>query len=70
MAQSVEHPALDFGSGHELTAWSLLGILSLPPSLPLSHSHRHMRSHTRSLALVINKHLKKRKKKSFAQNLC
>ena len=48
VAQSVERPTLDFGSGHDLTvirsspasgsvltAWSLLGILSLP--LPCSH---------------------------------
>ena len=43
MAQSVKHPTLDLGSGHDLlvlenepwlrTARSLLGILSLPPSL-------------------------------------
>ena len=46
MAQSVKHPTLNFGSGHDLTvcgtesyiglvltAWSLLGILSPPPSL-------------------------------------
>ena len=45
MAQSIEHPTLDFGSGHNfkvpglvlawgsaLTAWGLLGI----PCLPLS----------------------------------
>ena len=49
MAQSVEGPTLDFGSGHDvtvcgfephmgsvLTAQSLLGILSLCPSLSLS----------------------------------
>ena len=50
VAQSVKHQTLDFGSGHDLrvvrssptsgsvlTAWSLLGILSLPPpSLSLS----------------------------------
>ena len=48
VAQSVKHPSLDFGSGHDLrvhefepmlgsvlTAWSLLGILSLPLSAPL-----------------------------------
>ena len=46
MAQSIKHPALDSGSGHDLmvcevepawvsalTAHSLLVILSLPPSL-------------------------------------
>ena len=48
MAQSVKHPNLDFGSGHDLTvrsspasgsvlsAWSLLGILSPTLSLSLS----------------------------------
>ena len=55
MAQLVEHPTLDLSSGHDLmslfvslspmsvsslTAWSLLGILSLPlsasPMLSLS----------------------------------
>ena len=47
MAQSVKGRTLDLGSGHDLTAglslslgsmltaWSLLGILSLPLSLPL-----------------------------------
>ena len=54
MAQLVEHLALDFGSGGDLTvgrlspvsssfltAWSLLGILShlLSLSLPCSHTH-------------------------------
>ena len=51
MAQSVEHPTLDFGSGHDprivglsptsgsvLTVWSLLGILSFSLSLCLSLS--------------------------------
>ena len=48
VAQSVMHPTLGFGSGHDLTvgapcralcfAWSLLGILSLPLLLPLRHS--------------------------------
>ena len=44
VAQSVERLTLDFGSGRDLTvhvfepplvAWSLLGSLSLPLSLPL-----------------------------------
>ena len=50
----VKHPSLDFGSGHDhtvqfmtlshasgsaLTAWGLLGILSLPLLLSLPHSH-------------------------------
>ena len=48
VAQSVKHPTLDFGSCHDprivgsnpasgstLTAWKLLGILSLSLSLPL-----------------------------------
>jgi len=47
VAQSVKRPTLDFGSGHDLRVvrsipvsgstlgWSLLGILSLPPPLPL-----------------------------------
>ena len=51
MAQSVKHLTLDFGSDHDLTvhefrasgsvltAWSLLGILCLPLSLPLHYSH-------------------------------
>ena len=52
VSQSVKHPTLDFCSGHGLTvgeiephigllstAWSLLGILSLPFSLPLPCSH-------------------------------
>ena len=60
MARSVKHPTLDFGSGRDLmfvgsspvwgsalTAWSPLGILSLPPSLPLPCPH--------SLFLKINK---------------
>ena len=51
MAQLVEHPTLDFGSGHDLvvrglsptsssalTVQSVLGILSLPASLSLSLS--------------------------------
>ena len=51
MAQSVKHPTLDFGSGHDLmvhetepasgsalTAQSLLEILSLPLFLLLSYS--------------------------------
>ena len=56
MAQSVEHlTLLNFGSGRDctlgemepvlgsvLTAWSLLGILSLPHSLPLPCSCRHI----------------------------
>ena len=47
MAQSVEHPTLDFGSVHDPrvvgqspvsgSAWNLLKILSLP--LPLSPTH-------------------------------
>ena len=50
-AQSVKPPTLDFSSGHDLTivgwsptlgpaltVWSLLGILSLPLSLPLPSS--------------------------------
>ena len=50
MAQSVKHPTLDFDAGHDLmvpkiepsvglyadTVQSLLGILSLLPSLPSS----------------------------------
>ena len=51
VAQSVKHPTPDLGSGHDLmvsdsepqtfsvlTVQSLLGILSLPLSLPLPHS--------------------------------
>ena len=49
MAQSIKHPTLDFGSGHDLTVhgiepmsgsalttWSLLRILSLPLSLKIN----------------------------------
>ena len=70
MAQWIKHLTLDFGSGHGLkvrgiellsgsvlTAWSLLGILSLslslrpssPPPLPLPSSC------SLSLSLTINK---------------
>ena len=70
MAQSVKYPTLDFGSGHDLTkglrsspalgsvltAWSLLEVLSLPPSLPLPC----MCTSVCSLARSQNKHLKKR----------
>ena len=56
VAQSVKRLTPDFGSGHELTVWylcwSLVGILSLPLSLPLPH--------TLVLPLSqINKHFKK-----------
>ena len=51
VAQLVKQTTLHFGSGHDrmvhefkphtgfrnVTVWSLLGILSLPPSLPLPH---------------------------------
>ena len=58
VAQLVRHPTLDLSSGHDLehesptwgsvlTAWSLLGILSLPFSLPLPCSL--------SVSLKINK---------------
>ena len=60
-AQSVEFPALDFGSGHDLPgappghgmeprvgAWSLLGIVSLSPYAPLPQEL------TLSLSLKIN----------------
>ena len=66
MAQSVKYLTRDFGSGHDLTvpeielelgsmltAWSLLGILSLSLSLPLLHSF--------SLSLSLT--LKKKKRK-------
>ena len=62
MAQSVKHQTLDLGSGHDLTvcemdptlaseptAWSLLGVLSVPLSLPLP------RLCSLSLSLKINK---------------
>ena len=48
MAQSVKCPSLGFGSGHDLTvpdmepslsAWSLLGILSLHPFAPAPLTH-------------------------------
>ena len=71
MAQSVKHPTLDFGSGHDLrvrefeptpgsalTVWSLLRILPLTLSLcpsPLMCS----------LFLKINKHKKKRKSRTW-----
>ena len=58
VAWSVEHPTLDFSSGHDLTAqefepctgsvlvaWSLLGILS--PSLSLSLPHLFFLSQNR-----------------------
>ena len=61
VAQLVEHQTLDLGSGHDLTVykiqphvwlpltvWYLLGILSLPLSLPLPCSH--------SLSLKIDTH--------------
>ena len=43
-AQSVKRPTIDLSSGHdlavhEMTAWSLLGILSLPLSLCPSSAH-------------------------------
>ena len=54
VAQSIKRPILDSGSGHEkshrgfiptfdsvLTAWSLLGILSLCPSILQAHSVPH-----------------------------
>ena len=54
VAQSVECLTLDFGSGHDLmvheieplvklmlTAWRLLGIISLLLSLPLSPAKRY-----------------------------
>ena len=69
MAYSVGYPALDFGSGHArfvrssptwdsvLTAWSLLGILSLPLSL--------CQSSNCALSLSqINKHLEKERLRS------
>jgi len=61
MAQLVERPSLDFGSGHDLTvmglalhgapcsAGSLLGILSLLSLQP--HPREHVRMLTRSLSL-------------------
>ena len=62
VAQSVQHPTLDFSSHHELTfvrpssasgsvltVRGLLGILSLPLSLPLTHSLTH------SLSLFLSK---------------
>ena len=65
MVQLVEHSTLDFGSGHDLMIswvqalhwalhwqWSLLGIFSLPFSLPLSHLHAN--THPVSLSLKIN----------------
>ena len=69
MAQSVKHSTLDFGSGHDLTfggmepyvrlctdsmepAWDSILSLSFPLSLPYSLS----------LALKINKTLKKKRK--------
>ena len=61
VAQSVKHPTLDLGSGHDLTVcgfkphirsvltvWSLLGILSFPLSLPLP-------TYTQALSLSQNK---------------
>ena len=75
MAQSVNHPTLDFGSGHDLMVHEIephIGICavggepawdSLFPSLSLSlpnlHTHMHMPS--LSLSLKINK-LKKKKR--------
>ena len=38
VAQSVERLTFDFGSGRDLTVWSLLGNLRLPVSLPLPAS--------------------------------
>ena len=41
MAQSVKHPALDFGSGHDLTVRGtepLIGVLSLSLSAPPPHT--------------------------------
>ena len=65
MAQLVEHPTLDFGSGHDLTvhgfkpcavsaepAWD-----SLPPSLS------DLLSLSLPPSLKINKHFKKKKRK-------
>ena len=67
VGQSVKHPTLDFGSGHDLTvhefkpasgsmltAQSLLGILSL--SLSLSLSAPTLLLHTLSLSLKIKKY--------------
>ena len=69
VAQSVKHPALGFGSGRDLivhefephvrfhTVQSLLGILSLPLSLPLSAC---------ALSLSQNKYtLKTKKERKF-----
>ena len=66
VALSAKRPPPDFGSGLdlrvlssspvsscELTAWSLLGIVSLPLSLPLPHEH----------SLWINKQTLKKKQK-------
>ena len=63
VAQLVEHPTLDFGLGHDLTAvgssptsgsvltvWSLLGILSFSLCVP------HSRSPSLSLSLSQNKY--------------
>ena len=68
VAQSVKHLTLEFSSGHdlmvmglspasgcELTAQSLLGSLSLPLSLPLTHFCIRALSLTHSLSLKINK---------------
>ena len=65
MAQSIERLTLDFGSGHDLVvpgmeptsgsaliARNLLGILSLPLSLPLPCSSTLALSH--SLSLKVN----------------
>ena len=70
VAQSGKHPTLSFSSGHDLvrlsptsgsvlTAWSLLGILSLP--LSLCPSPARARSLSLSLSLSQNKHFKKRR---------
>ena len=64
VAQSVKHLTLDFGSGHDLPvpeieppsgsvliAWSLLGILSVPLSVPPPCLYSHARSLSLSLSL-------------------
>ena len=73
MAQSVKHPTLDFGSGHDLmvvgsspasgsvlTVWSLLGILSLLslcPSPTRSHD-LSLKSPLKKKESTVTKHVK------------
>ena len=57
-ARSIEHPALDFGSGHDLRVMTLsakldstLSVELAWDSLPLCPSSLHSHAHTLSLSL-------------------